>query len=227
MKNTKLPKFEERTTKGFLVGCNDDSYTICEAETGKFIRSKNVDFIENKVYGDMFPKAKQKSVLEMEGRERENEFLTDTIEISKADDSQNSPSQLIEALKHTEINWLEFFENNNNFTEILNLENDPLSYAEALSSAESENWKIAIKEELNSMNKNNTWSLIKRNEINSSNILTSKWVFRKKISPDGKMIYKARLVIRGFQDKNIYDRTEIYAPVIRLNRFSVSYSNIK
>ncbi len=68
LKNSKLTKFEERTMRGFLVSCNDDSYTIFEAETGKFWRSKNVTFIENKVYGDVFKKPSEKSVLEKEGR---------------------------------------------------------------------------------------------------------------------------------------------------------------
>lgn len=44
--------------KGFLVECNKEQYTIFKAETGKVKRSKNVDFIESKVYGDVFQKPK-------------------------------------------------------------------------------------------------------------------------------------------------------------------------
>lgn len=72
LKTNNLTKFEERTTKGFLIGCNEHSYTIFEAETGKIKRSKNVDFIENKVYEDVFQKPIEKSVLQNEGSEREN-----------------------------------------------------------------------------------------------------------------------------------------------------------
>lgn len=102
-----------------------------------------------------------------------------------------------------------------------------MSYKEALNGSDSENWKLAIQEELNSINKNNTWCLVKRKEINSKNILTSRWLFKKKNNPEKSIIYKARLMIRGFQDKNTYDCTETYAPVIRFTdfRFLVSVAS--
>lgn len=41
----KKTKFEERTMKGFLVACNDDSYTVFEAETGKFWNRKRYLYV--------------------------------------------------------------------------------------------------------------------------------------------------------------------------------------
>ena len=49
-----------------------------------------------------------------------------------------------------------------------------------------------------------------------SNILDSRWIFKRKIYEAGNVKYKARLVIRGFKDKNNYDLRYTYAPVSRL-----------
>lgn len=48
-----------------------------------------------------------------------------------------------------------------------------------------------------------------------ANILDSRWVFKRKTEADGKMRYKARLVIRGFKDNNDYELRKTYAPVSR------------
>ena len=47
-------------------------------------------------------------------------------------------------------------------------------------------------------------------------ILDSRWIFKRKVDESGIVKFKARLVIRGFKDKNNYDLRETYAPVSRL-----------
>ena len=47
----------------------------------------------------------------------------------------------------------------------------------------------------------------------------SKWVYKKKRSPDGSTRYKSQLVIRGFQQIEGVDYGEIYAPVSRQTSF--------
>jgi len=67
---------------------------------------------------------------------------------------------------------------------------------------------------------NKTWVYVEKSKLGKDLLekpLDSRWVFVKKPEPDGSTRYKARLVIRGFQDKNNYDFTEIYAPVICLS----------
>lgn len=50
-----------------------------------------------------------------------------------------------------------------------------------------------------------------------NNVIDSKWIFKMKVESDDTIKYKARLVTRGFKDKNVYDLKEIYAPVSRLS----------
>ena len=49
-----------------------------------------------------------------------------------------------------------------------------------------------------------------------ANIIDLKWIFKKKLEADGSIRFKARIVIRGFKDKNVYVLKETYAPVSRL-----------
>lgn len=100
------------------------------------------------------------------------------------------------------------------------LNNDPINFREAMTRKNSENWRIAVKEELNSMKKNEMWELVDRPQKNCTNkrpnIIDSKWIFKIKTEKDGGKKFKARLVIRGFKDINTYELKETYAPVSRL-----------
>ena len=89
-----------------------------------------------------------------------------------------------------------------------------------MKSDEKNKWDLAVKDELNSMDKNKVWKFVKRPLVdeygNKPNIIDSRWVLKKKIEPNGKIKHKARLVIRRFKDKNTYDLKDTYAPVSRL-----------
>ena len=63
----RLEKFEKRTIKGFLVSCGEDSYNVIDPESIKVYRSKNVDFIENITFGDVYNNKINKTVVYNEG----------------------------------------------------------------------------------------------------------------------------------------------------------------
>ena len=79
---------------------------------------------------------------------------------------------------------------------------------------------MAIKEELHSMAENDVWEIVNRpaKEIcgKKSNLIDSRWIFKRKETEKGEVKFNARLVIRGFKDKNKYELRETYAPVSRL-----------
>ena len=49
------------------------------------------------------------------------------------------------------------------------------------------------------------------------NVLSSRWVFKRKVDESGNIKFKGRLVTRGYQNRNEYDLRETYAPVSRLS----------
>nr|XP_016510979.1 PREDICTED: putative receptor-like protein kinase At3g47110 [Nicotiana tabacum] len=71
-----------------------------------------------------------------------------------------------------------------------------------------------MKEEMNSLQKNKIWILTKLPKGKKS--LQNKWVYRVKEEHDGKKRYKARLVVKGFQQKEGIDYTEIFSHVVKL-----------
>jgi len=46
-----------------------------------------------------------------------------------------------------------------------------------------------------------------------------KWIYKRKINPDGSTWYKAPLVIKGYKQKEGIDYDETYAPVSKMATF--------
>ena len=88
-------------------------------------------------------------------------------------------------------------------------EEEPASYADA---TDYEHWRAAMYSQYESLLANKTWTL---ETLTSSTvpILSCKWVYRIKVEADGSTRYKARLVVRGFEQVAY---GEIFAPVARL-----------
>ncbi|BBN67388.1 hypothetical protein Prudu_63S000500 [Prunus dulcis] len=85
---------------------------------------------------------------------------------------------------------------------------DPRTYKEAVMSVDAPFWKEAINDEFQSIIQNNTWMLT--NLPAGNKVIGCKWVFRKKLKPDGSIDkYKAILVakdgiLNGDLDEEIY-----------------------
>ena len=91
---------------------------------------------------------------------------------------------------------------------------EPQTLREALSSPESEEWRAAMEEELQSLLANNTWTLVPLPP--GRRAVKSKWVYKAKLDSEGNLKrHKARLVAKGFSQKKGVDYTETYAPVVR------------
>ncbi|GKB58046.1 retrovirus-related pol polyprotein from transposon TNT 1-94 [Tanacetum coccineum] len=95
------------------------------------------------------------------------------------------------------------------------VENEPTSYREAVTSSEGHQWKEAIKSEIDSFLQNHTWELVDLPP--GCKPLGYNWIFKKKIKADGTIDkYKARLVIKGFRQREGLDYFDTYLPVTRI-----------
>ena len=89
---------------------------------------------------------------------------------------------------------------------------EPIDVEEALQEPQ---WIQAMKEELSSIKKNNTWDLV--NLPKGKRPIAVKWVFKVKKNPIGEVVkHKARLVAKGFPQREGVDYGEIFAPVARI-----------
>ena len=81
--------------------------------------------------------------------------------------------------------------------------------------SKSDEWVKAMNEELDQIEKNETWELVPRPE--DKNIVGTKWIFKNKFNQDGQVIRnKARLVCKGCSQVEGIDFEETYAPIARL-----------
>jgi hypothetical protein len=96
---------------------------------------------------------------------------------------------------------------------------DPLSYSDSLLQ-DPIRWPPAVQEELRSHEENGTWIVQEISQMpNGCKPIPGKWVFKRKLSPDGSTRYKARLVIKGFLQRSGIDSMETYAPTASLAAF--------
>jgi hypothetical protein len=95
---------------------------------------------------------------------------------------------------------------------------EPNNFNEAINSSDSEQWKKAMDAEYQSLIDHQTYDLVEPPE--GAKILTPRWVYKVKTNSDGNYDrHKARLAVRGFDQRYGEDYDLIYAPVLKSQTF--------
>ncbi|XP_077222160.1 uncharacterized protein LOC143856003 [Tasmannia lanceolata] len=89
---------------------------------------------------------------------------------------------------------------------------DPLTFSQAMSGEDSNLWHEAMRDELESMAKNQVWDLVELPK--GANAIGCKWAYKiKRDSAGNNERYKERLVAKGFTQKEGIDSHETFLPV--------------
>ena len=90
----------------------------------------------------------------------------------------------------------------------------PLTFDEAMSSSDKEEWKDAMKYEIKAIEKKKTWKLVPLPD--GYKAVKNKWVYTtKKDTNQNISRHRARLVAKGFTQRRGIDYDEVFAPVAK------------
>ncbi|KAL0332841.1 UNVERIFIED_CONTAM: Retrovirus-related Pol polyprotein from transposon TNT 1-94 [Sesamum calycinum] len=176
----------DKNSAAYRFMCLKDS-SICESRDAEFfeqefplIGSHNSHKVSNPSSTPMIPSTTE--LRRSKRQKTENSFGPDFLTIFLAEDIDRIDDHLVSA----------FF-----------VDEDPKTYIEAVTSIDSSFWKEAIKNELDSILENHTWDLV--DLPRGSKPIKCKWVFKKKIRPDGSIDkFKARLVVVGYTQRKAF-----------------------
>ncbi|KAH9733971.1 hypothetical protein KPL71_017220 [Citrus sinensis] len=91
----------------------------------------------------------------------------------------------------------------------------PNTFGEALRNSESDQWKLAMEEEMIYLHQNQTRELVELPK--GKRVIGNKWVYTKKQGSLNQSTprYKARLVAKGFAQKEGIDYNKVFSPVVK------------
>lgn len=204
-------KLLPKSIKTIFVGYerNSTNYRLFDPESKTIKISRNVTFNENSHISEIhLQNTIPISNPEYEDTASELQTTSETSESDTFNESQNlddndssynlRPRQNLRIPRRYDVNVAEI----------------PKTYEEAVNSQQSKEWKDAMKEELESLEKNNTWELVEYPQ--GKNVIGSKWVFNIKYLPNGKIErFKARLCAKGFSQVEGVDFYETFSPTSR------------
>ncbi|CAM8957033.1 unnamed protein product [Rhodiola kirilowii] len=200
------PKTVDCVFIGYAQNSNAYRFIVYESKNpdihkNTIIESKNASFFEHR-----FPYKEKPASSPYEIGEDTNEMYRQQEEVSEDDTNVEEPRRSKRARVENSYgpDFVTFM-----------VEAGPPTYNEAISSIDGPIWKEAIKSELDSIMQNHTWELV--NLPPGCKPLDSKWIFTKKMKVDGTVEkYKARLVIKGYRQKEGLDYFYTFSPVTRI-----------
>ncbi|WVZ04864.1 hypothetical protein V8G54_018210 [Vigna mungo] len=187
-------KLDPKSKKCTFIGYGEDEfgYRFWDNENQKMIRSRDVIFNEKVMYKDRNNTCNNNSE-QSRPVYVEMDYVPETPVIETPQSKESCENNDNENLTHQNFLFQLLFE------KVFSASWEPENYEEACQMTEASKWELAMKDEMKSLMSNQTWELVELPDH------------------DGSKIYKARLVVKGFQQKEGVNYTEIFAPVVHLN----------
>ncbi|KAI5738346.1 hypothetical protein M8J77_005748 [Diaphorina citri] len=194
-------KLNSRCQKCVFIGYAQNGYRLYNIEKNKMILSRDVIFKE-----DEFPFKENELKDNSDNYEVPEPENIDQCNLDcNLDNSSNKRSRKLPA----RFDDYEVYLASNGMSFVNNI---PVDYVDMMSNIDKEKWLEAMDREIKSIEENKTWDIVQKPV--DKKILTSKWVYAYKEHETSENKYKARLVVRGYeQEIDSFDYNNIYSPV--------------
>lgn len=208
-------KWDKKAEAGILLGYTDTGYRVLINK--KVIIARHCDIVEEDVTLCGFDdneeeKERKKDMDETEAKENDTTELLNMENINDNDEGIRSDENMLPRKSRRQVKPPQRFDNefgyyciSVNYCDAMNPEN----FQEAVDCEDSIKWKEAMDREMDSLVKNKTWTIVEK-PPKGKKVIDVKWVYKKKSESE----YKARLVVRGFQQIDCVDDT--YSPVAKM-----------
>jgi hypothetical protein len=247
--NPNMKKLDPRTTSGYFIGyaVNSKGFRFyCPSHSSRIVESINAKFLEDSepsgsAYPQMIEFEEAQELTEAplpQGRlivlkENQTDYLEPqsiTEQSTHEEQVQIEPTQTLPNAEEVELrrssrisrpaipsDYVVYLQESD-FD--IGPKDDPKTFSQAMSGDHSTLWFNAMKEEMESMAKNQVWDLV---DLPKGAVAVGcKWVYKTKTDASGNVErYKARLVAKGFTQKEGIDYHETFSPVSKKDSFRI------
>ncbi|GJX19059.1 retrovirus-related pol polyprotein from transposon TNT 1-94 [Tanacetum coccineum] len=141
-------------------------------------------------------------------------------EVNETDESQAPATRTLNRERRRPGWQADYVMENNVAYCLFTEEGEPSTLQEALNNPDASFWKEAMQEEIEALHKNKTWELMPL--PGDRKPIGNKWVYKIKRDGDDQVErYRARLVVKGYDQKEGIDFNEIFSLVVRMTTIRV------
>ena len=244
LKSNKVKKLDIKANKGILIGFNENIYKIWDLELNKAIWVRDIRILENKFINtnNKIDILDINTSIEIELNNlnniesplstlRNNESPLSTLRnndspISTLRNNNNNNKELNSISSQETTSTHTIYNDDINAIDelalVININNEPNTYKEALNSDKSQEWLNAMKIEIDKLIKQNTWNLTTL--PNNRTPLRGKWVYKIKTDINNNIIkYKARWVVKGFNQVLGVDYLDTFSTTCRPESYRIIF----
>ncbi|GJU92725.1 retrovirus-related pol polyprotein from transposon TNT 1-94 [Tanacetum coccineum] len=219
-------KLDPKSRKCLFLGYADGvkGYRLWDPTAHKVVVSRDVVFMEDKVQeneeSDSTTRETTTIQMEKEFQSNDSSEAVPQHEVNETTESQ-APTTRTSDRERRRPGWQSDYVMESNVAYcLLTEEGEPSTLQEALNNPDASFWKEAMQEEIEALHKNKTWELVPL--PGGRKPIGNKWVYKIKRNGDDQVErYRARLVVKGYAQKEGIDFNEIFSPVVRMTTIRV------
>ncbi|GJR91241.1 retrovirus-related pol polyprotein from transposon TNT 1-94 [Tanacetum coccineum] len=219
-------KLDPKSRKCLFLGYADGvkGYRLWDPTAHKVVVSRDVVFMEDKIQeneeGDSTTRETTSIQIEKEFQSNDSSEAVPQHEVNETTESQAPTTRTSDRERKRPVWQSDYVMESNVAYCILTEEGESSTLQEALNIPDASFWKDVMQEEIKALHKNKTWELVPL--PGGRKPIGNKWVYKIKRNGDDQVErYRARLVVKGYAQKEGIDFNEIFSPVVRMTTIRV------